>query len=98
MQQGLSGAMPEITEELTVKNPKGLHARPAQELVRTTLSYKCDCHISLNGYRVNAKSIMGVLTLAATHGTRLTVTCNGEDAEQAIDALRRLFQTGFGED
>ncbi len=87
--------MPEITEELTVTNPQGLHARPAQELVRTVLRYQCECHISVNGYRVNAKSIMGVLTLAATQGTRLTITCDGDDAEEAIAKLRKLFQTGF---
>lgn len=87
--------MLEITEELTVKNPKGLHARPAQKLVRATLGFRCETHITLNGYRVNAKSIMGVLTLAATHGTKLSVTCTGEDAEECIAALRKLFESGF---
>lgn len=87
--------MPEISRQLRVINQKGLHARPAQKLVRTTLSFKCDTYITLNGYRVNAKSIMGVLTLAATQGTELTVTCAGEDAEEAMTALEKLFQSGF---
>lgn len=90
--------MAEVTEELTVINSKGMHARPAQKLVKTTLSFQSDCFISLNGYRVNAKSIMGVLTLAATQGTRLSVTCTGDDADKAMAALRELFASGFGED
>lgn len=90
--------MSEVTEEMTVINSKGMHARPAQRLVKTTLSFNAECFISHNGYRINAKSIMGVLTLAATKGTRLTITCTGDDAEQAIDALRELFHSGFGEE
>ena len=90
--------MPEISEELTVKNQKGLHARPAQKLVRTTLGFRCETHITHNGYRVNAKSIMGVLTLAATQGTRLLVTCSGDDAQACIDALRHLFELGFSDE
>ena len=89
--------MPEVTEILTVRNAKGMHARPAQKLVKTTLSFKAECYISINDYRINAKSIMGVLTLAATQGTQLTVTCRGEDAEEAMEALRDLFNDGFGE-
>ncbi|MBP8131101.1 MAG: HPr family phosphocarrier protein [Candidatus Hydrogenedentes bacterium] len=87
--------MVEIAKILRVTNQKGLHARPAQKLVRTILNYKCDTYITLNGYRVNAKSIMGVLTLAATQGTDLTVTCAGEDAAEAMAALEKLFKTGF---
>jgi phosphocarrier protein len=90
--------MPEVTEEMTVLNSKGMHARPAQRLVKTTLSFNSECFISHNGYRINAKSIMGVLTLAATQGTRLSVTCTGDDAENAIAALRELFMSGFGEE
>ena len=90
--------MEEVTEVLTVLNSKGMHARPAQRLVKTTLSFQSDCFISHNGYRINAKSIMGVLTLAATQGTRLTVTCMGNDADKAMAALRELFASGFGEE
>ncbi len=90
--------MPEVTKKLRVVNQKGLHARPAQKLVRKTLNFFCETFITLNGYRVNAKSIMGVLTLAATQGTELTVTCVGEDAEDAMAALERLFESGFEDD
>lgn len=89
--------MAEITEELVIMNQLGLHARPAASLVQTVLKFKCDVHISVNGQRVNAKSIMGLLTLAAAQGTRLDVTCRGDDAEQAMVAVRELVDSGFGE-
>jgi phosphotransferase system HPr (HPr) family protein len=61
------------------------------------LKYKCDVYLSLNGHRVNAKSIMGLLTLAAAHGSSVIVTCTGSDAEDALNAVRMLFESGFGE-
>ena len=90
--------MPELQEEILVVNSLGIHARPAAALVQCVLAYESDVHISCNGSRVNAKSIMGLLTLAATRGSRLTVTCKGEDAEEAIKAVRALFAAGFGEE
>ncbi len=75
----------------------GLHARPAASVVQTVLKYQSDVHISLNGHRVNAKSIMGLLTLAAAQGSVLQVTCNGPDAEEAMTAVRNLIESGFGE-
>jgi len=89
--------MTEVTEEITVVNKLGIHARPAAALVQTVLAYECDVFITYNGNRVNAKSIMGLLTLAATRGSRLTVTCKGEDADAAIQAVKDLFLSGFGE-
>lgn len=89
--------MTELTEEITVVNKLGIHARPAAALVQTVLAYECDVFISYNGNRVNAKSIMGLLTLAATRGSRLTVVCKGDDAEAAMKSIKDLFATGFGE-
>ena len=89
--------MTELTEEITVVNKLGIHARPAAAMVQTVLAYECDVFISYNGNRVNAKSIMGLLTLAATRGSRLTVVCKGDDAEAAMKAIKDLFATGFGE-
>lgn len=89
--------MPEVTEELRVVNSLGLHARPAATLVQTVLKFQSDVHISLNGHRVNAKSIMGLLTLAAAQGSILVVTCTGPDAEEALTAVRNLVEAGFGE-
>ncbi|MCP4643259.1 MAG: HPr family phosphocarrier protein [bacterium] len=90
--------MDEITEELVIANKLGLHARPAATLVQKVLQFSSDVHISLNGHRVNAKSIMGLLTLAAAQGSRLSVTCKGSDARDTMDAIRALVESGFGED
>lgn len=87
----------ELVEEIQIINPLGLHARPAAALVQTVLQFQSDVYISLNGHRVNAKSIMGLLTLAAAHGSSVTVTCTGSDAKEALDAVRKLFESGFGE-
>ncbi len=81
-----------------VTNSLGMHLRPAQRLVQTVLKFECDVHIQKDGYRINAKSIMGLLTLAASRGTRLTITCEGDDAEEAMDAVRTLIDSGFGEE
>lgn len=89
--------MKEITEELVIVNNLGMHARPAATLVQTVLEFESDIAIQKNGREVNAKSIMGLLTLAAAQGSRVTVTCKGSDAEEAMEAVRKLFETGFGE-
>ncbi len=90
--------MPEVSEELVIANKLGMHLRPAQQLVQTVLKFKCDVHVHKDGKRVNAKSIMGLLTLAAAKGTHLLVVCDGDDADAAISAVRRLIESGFGEE
>lgn len=88
----------EVTEEITVTNRLGIHARPAAAIVQRVLSFESDVHFTFNGNRVNAKSIMGLLTLAATRSSRLMVHCKGKDAQEALDAVKELFASGFGED
>jgi phosphocarrier protein len=88
----------ELTEEFVIVNTLGLHARPAASLVQTVLKYESDIHIQMNGHRVNAKSIMGLLTLAAAQGSKVMVTCRGKDAAEALDAVRNLIESGFGEE
>lgn len=90
--------MSEVIEDLMVVNKLGIHARPAASIVQTVLPFHSEVYITHNGSRVNAKSIMGLLTLAAVRGTRMKVSCKGDDAEQAMEALRALFARGFGED
>ena len=90
--------MEEITEDLVVVNTLGMHARPAATLVESVLQFASEVHLQMNGNRVNAKSIMGLLTLAAAHGSRVTVTCRGPDAQAAMDSVRTLFASGFGEE
>ena len=89
--------MLDLTEEMVIVNSMGLHARPAAKLVQTVLQFQSDVQVNVNGQRVNANSIMGLLTLAAAQGTQMTVTAQGPDAEQAMNAVRELIASGFGE-
>ena len=90
--------MAALTEEMIINNRLGMHLRPAQQLVQVVLKFQCDVHIHKDGQRVNAKSIMGLLTLAAAKGTKIVVECEGDDAQSALDAVRVLIDSGFGED
>lgn len=87
-----------LEQEMCVVNRLGVHARPAAAIVQTVLKFQSEVHILHAGSRVNAKSIMGLLTLAATCGTELKVVCEGDDAEEAMAAIKNLFASGFGED
>ncbi len=93
----VSEAVEEIIEEVTIVNPLGLHARPAAALVQTVLRFQSDVYIISNGHRVNAKSIMGLLTLAAACGSVVQLSCKGTDAREALNAVRCLIESGFGE-
>lgn len=85
-------------ETFTIVNELGLHARPAMLLVQAISRLKCDVLIEKDGLEADAKSIMGVLTLAAERGSQIKVTASGEDAEKAIDAIKKLIEEKFGED
>jgi phosphocarrier protein HPr len=80
-----------------VSNPLGLHARPSAMLVQTASKFKSDIWISKDGREVNAKSMLGVMTLAAEMGSTLVIRANGPDEDKAIDALIRIFEMRFGE-
>lgn len=84
--------------EFTVVNRLGLHARAAAQLVQCANRYRADIEVEKEGDRVNAKSIMGILMLAAAQGSTLTVFTDGEDEAEAMDALAGLIDDGFGED
>ena len=86
-----------IKRDFTISNKLGLHARPSAQLTQTASRFAADIHISRNGRRVNAKSIMGVMMLAAGQGSSVTVEAEGEDAEQALQAIGELIADGFGE-
>lgn len=86
--------------EKTVKvlNRAGIHARPSALLVQTTKNFKCNIYIDKGGDRINAKSIMGIITLGAAFGTELKIIGDGEDEETAVDALVKLFESKFEEE
>ena len=88
--------MPQI--ELKVKNKLGLHARPAAQLVETTKKFKSEITISKNDVQINAKSIMGVMMLAAEVGSVLVISADGEDAQEALQEISRLFESKFDEE
>jgi phosphocarrier protein len=87
-----------ITRQVTIVNQLGLHARPASELVMVASRFKSEIFLARNGYEVNGKSIMGVMMLAAEKGTVLDLTAEGLDAEEALNALQQLVESGFGEE
>ena len=86
-----------ITREVTVTNTAGVHTRPASMIVRTAAQFKSDFWIHKDGYEINGKSIIGVMTLAAEQGSTLTLVLDGVDEEAAAEALEDLFARGFGE-
>lgn len=80
-----------------VKNPAGLHTRPASMIVRAASKFDSEFFIEKDGFQINGKSIIGVMTLAAECGAVLKLRFDGPDAEQAAAALEALFENGFGE-
>jgi phosphocarrier protein len=84
--------------EAEIVNKLGLHARASAKLTQVASSFASEVWLARNGRRVNAKSIMGVMMLAAGKGSRLTVETDGADAEQALAALLKLIAERFGED
>ncbi len=86
-----------ITREVTIVNRAGVHTRPASMIVRAAAKFSADFMIQKDGYEINGKSIIGVMTLAADQGSTLTLTFDGPDEEAAADAITELFSSGFGE-
>ena len=89
--------MPRQERTFTIVNQLGLHARAAAQLVQAANRYRSEIHVEKDGMEVNAKSIMGVLTLAAAKGSRILVSTEGEDCEAAMAALAKIIESGFGE-
>ncbi len=87
--------MPELM--LEIKNKVGLHARPAALFVQMANRFNSTITVKLDSKTVNAKSILNILTLGANHGAVITVTAEGEDAEQALTAFKELHANNFGE-
>ena len=86
-----------IRQTVTISNRLGLHARASAKLTKLAGSYQCEVFMSRNGRRVNAKSIMGVMMLAAGMGTEVEIETDGDDESQAMDALIALVNDKFGE-
>jgi len=86
-----------IKSIITISNKLGLHARASAKLTKLAGGFKSDIHLSRNDRRVNAKSIMGVMMLAAGMGSEITIEAEGADEQDAMNALRELIDGKFGE-
>lgn len=86
-----------ITRNITIKNSVGLHARPATFFIQKANSYKCSIWVEKEDCRVNAKSLLGVLSLGITQNTNITIIADGNDEADAIEGLSTLIDGGFAE-
>src|SRR6188508_386315 len=93
-----SASQSKVAKELTIQNRLGLHARPSAMFVKVCSRFKCDIWVEKDGEQVNGKSIMGLMMLAAGLGSKLTITCEGADAEKALAEIEALILRKFDED
>ncbi len=84
--------------ELTIQNKLGIHARPAAQFVKMASRFSAEIRVEKDGEEVDGKSIMGLMMLAAGHGSVITVAAEGDDADQALEALAGLVEARFEED
>lgn len=87
-----------VEREVTVRNRAGLHTRPASMLVRTASQFESEIFLRRDNYEINGKSVIGVMTLAAEQGATLDLIVDGEDENEAAEAIAELFEDGFGEE
>jgi phosphocarrier protein HPr len=85
-------------KEVEIKNKLGLHARPAALVVKLASKYQSEIQLIKDDTEINAKSILGVMMLAAGPGQRIMVTAEGEDEADAVVAIAELIESGFGEE
>jgi phosphocarrier protein HPr len=87
-----------LTRDFLVANKLGIHARPAAMFVKTANRFTCEIFVEKDGEKVNGKSIMGLMMLAAGPGSKLTVSAHGQDASQALAELETLIKGKFDEE
>ena len=87
-----------IQQDLEIKNRLGLHARPAALIAQTAAGFECNISLAKDGIKVNAKSIMGVMMLAAEYGSSLQLSTEGSDEKIAFEAIKALFDKKFNEE
>ena len=86
-----------LSKEVTVSNKLGIHARPAAQFVKTASQFEAEIRVEKDGEEINGKSIMGLMMLAAGHGSVLKLIAEGPDAEGALQSLEDLVVRNFGE-
>ncbi|HOI23460.1 MAG: HPr family phosphocarrier protein [Spirochaetia bacterium] len=84
--------------ETTIRNRAGIHARPSAMIAQTAIKFSSRIFLEKNGNKINAKSIMGIITLAASFGSKIRITADGSDEVAAAEAIKALFESGFNEE
>jgi phosphocarrier protein len=87
-----------VEKTVTIKNRAGIHARPAALLVETANRFSANIYLEKDGEKINGKSIMGILTLAATYNSPIKIIADGSDEQDALQTICRLFETKFEEE
>ena len=87
-----------LTKELTIANKLGIHARPAALFVKTANRFACEIFVEKDGEKINGKSIMGLMMLAAGPGSKLIVNCDGDDCQEALTEIEALIKRKFDEE
>lgn len=93
-----SASQNKISKVLTIQNRLGLHARPSAMFVKACSRFKSEIWVEKDGEQVNGKSIMGLMMLAAGQGSKLLITCEGADAERALNEIESIVDRKFDED
>jgi len=81
-----------------IKNKLGIHARPATLIAQTANQFESDVYICKDDIEVNGKSVLGLMMLVAPQGSEITIRCEGADEEEAIEAISKIIEEGFGEE
>jgi phosphotransferase system HPr (HPr) family protein len=84
--------------KLKIKNKLGIHARPAMLFAQTANQFESDVYVTKDDLEVNGKSVLGLMMLVAPQGSEITIRCEGPDEEEAIKALTKIVEEGFGEE
>ena len=93
-----SSSHSKVSKELIIVNRLGLHARPSAMFVKTASRFKCEVWVEKDGERVNGKSIMGLMMLAAGQGSKLLISCEGTDGDKALAEIEEIIRRKFDED
>ena len=81
-----------VTQEITLKNEEGLHARPATEIAKNASNYSCDIKLDVNGKQYNAKSVIHIMSAGIKNNTQIKIICDGVDERQALEEIVKLFE------
>ena len=87
-----------VAQKVEIKNKLGLHARPASHFVKISAKFQCNVFLNKEGFEINAKSIMGVMMLAAECGSVIEIKCDGVDEQECLNALVALVEAKFYEE